>query len=173
MRLLLHTCCGPCMSGVYPVLSSENINITGYFYNPNIHPSEEFSKRIAALKDYTKAKNIGLVIDESYGQDLFDKEVIGQAGDRCENCYKLRLGETAKYASKNGFDSFSTTILISPYQKHDKVRQIGEEMAKDYGIIFYYRDFRPYYKDSVIASKQMGLYRQKHCGCYKSLEERN
>jgi hypothetical protein len=106
-----------------------------------------------------------------FDPELFDKEVMARTGDRCENCYRLRLGETAKYAKNNGFDSFSTTILISPYQKHELVRKVGEELSKSYGIIFFYRDFRADYKSSIVASKQMRMYRQKYCGCSKSIEE--
>jgi hypothetical protein len=82
------------------------------------------------------------------------------------------MDKTAKYAKANGFEAFSTTILISPYQKHEKVKQIGEEIAKKYGIIFHYIDLRPHYKGSIALSKQMKLYRQKYCGCYLSQRER-
>jgi len=168
MKLLLHTCCGPCLSGVHPVLVPEQFDMTAFFYNPNIHPEEEHAKRIGSFINYSDANRIKTVINDEYGRDLFEKEVIGRKGDRCENCYRLRLGETAKYAKNNQFDSFSTTILISPYQKHDLLKKVGEDLSKEYGIIFYYKDFRPFYKNSIMLSRQLGLYRQKYCGCYKS-----
>jgi len=165
--MLLHVCCGPCLSGVFPVLQNEEINVTAYFFNPNIQPQEELGKRIGALVAYAGARKINTIINEEFNSDAFEKEV-DCGDDRCANCYRMRLNETARYAKANGFNTISTTLLLSPYQKHEKIREIGEVAARDYGIIFHYRDFRPYYKDSVLNSKSMGLYRQKYCGCGKS-----
>jgi len=167
-KLLLHTCCAPCLSGTNEALSSEGFNITGYFYNPNIHPEDEHARRIEALKKYSELKKFNSIIIDGYDIDLFNKEAVDRSGDRCVNCYRFRLESTAKHAAANDFDCFSTTLLLSPYQKHDMIRMAGEDVSGKYGIEFYYRDFRPFYGGSVRISKEMGLYRQKYCGCYLS-----
>jgi len=163
MTLLLHTCCGPCLSGVFPALQDDGLDITAFFFNPNIHPKEELERRIGAFVEYTASKKIKAVIKEE-----FERSIADPPGERCAECYRVRLRETARYAKANRFKKISTTLLISPYQDHEKIKEIGEAMAEEYGIIFYYRDFRPFYKDSVLHSKSMGLYRQKYCGCEKS-----
>ena len=167
-KLLLHTCCAPCLSGTNEALSSEGFDITGYFYNPNIHPTDELNRRIEALKLYSELKKFNAIIIDSYDIDLFKKEVVDRSGDKCLNCYMLRLEATACHAKKNGYDLFSTTLLLSPYQKHDMIRMAEEDVSGKYGIEFYYRDLRPFYGGSVRISKEMGLYRQKYCGCYLS-----
>lgn len=173
MKLLLHSCCAPCLSGTQKALSGEDMDMTIFFFNPNIHPEQEFKKRIDALKNYTEQMALKPVIFGDYDMELFEREVMSKPGDRCRNCYELRLRETARYACMNGYDAFSTTILISPHQKHDLVKQLGEELAREYNTVFYYKDLRPYYKDSVSISKEMGIYRQKYCGCYISKEQRH
>ncbi len=168
-KLLLHVCCAPCLSGTDKALADKDFCITGYFYNPNIHPEVEFNKRLDALKTYSNAKSFLTIVDVTYNIGMFDREVIDKPGDRCENCYRLRLDRTARYAADNKFDQFSTTLLLSPYQKHDKLKTIGEDMSRKYGVEFYYQDLRPHYHESITISKQMGLYRQKYCGCRLSL----
>jgi len=172
-KMLLHICCAPCLSGVNEALLSEGFDITGYFYNPNIHPEEELARRIEALKKYSELKKFNSIIIDGYDIGLFNKEAVDRSGDRCSNCYRLRLDATAKHAVDNGFDLFSTTLLLSPYQKHGIIRELGENVARKYGIEFYYRDLRRFYKGSVRISKEMGLYRQKYCGCYLSREARD
>jgi hypothetical protein len=151
----------------------EGLDVTGYFYNPNIHPNDELIRRVDALKEYSNIKGLSTVIIDDYDMELFEKEVVNIPGDRCVNCYKLRLGSTAKYAAVNGFDCFSTTLLLSPYQKQDMIKAVGENVSRKYGIEFYYRDMRSFYNGSVRISKEMGLYRQRYCGCYISKETAN
>ena len=172
-KLLLHTCCAPCLSGANIALAQDDLDITAYYYNPNIHPQIEFFKRIDALKRYTDIKRFNTIIVENYDFDIFESEVVGKPGDRCFNCFRLRLEATADHASRNEFDCFSTTLLLSPYQKHDMIRSAGEEASKKYGIEFYYSYMRPFYRESIKISKEMGLYRQKYCGCYLSKEKKN
>lgn len=172
-KLLLHTCCAPCLSGVDKALSGENFDVTGYFYNPNIHPQAELERRVEALKKYSSAKGISAIIIENYDIGSFEREVAGKEGDRCESCYRLRLEAAAWYAKQNKYDLFSTTLLLSPYQKHDLIKSIGEETSKKHAIGFYYKDLRPFYLESIRISKRMGLYRQKYCGCYISGGMRN
>jgi epoxyqueuosine reductase len=172
-KVLLHACCAPCLSGANASFAEDDIELTGYFFNPNIHPRDEFLKRIDALRSYSEIKKINVVINDEYGLELFDSKVVAAPGDRCVNCYRVRLEETAHHAAKNGFDGFSTTLLISPYQKHDEMKGVGEKLEEKYGIEFYYKDLRPYYQESIKISKAMGLYRQKYCGCYISKERKN
>ncbi len=167
-KLLLHTCCAPCLSGANKALMEEDLDVTSYFYNPNIHPEIEFARRVEALKKYFSAKGINAVIIEKYDIGSFEREAVDKDGDRCGNCYRMRLEAAAGYAKQNKYDFFSTTLLLSPYQKHDLIKSIGEETSKKHGIGFYYRDLRPFYIGSVRISKAMGLYRQKYCGCYIS-----
>jgi len=173
IKMLLHTCCAPCLSGMHTALLSDDVRITGYFFNPNIHPQEELENRVNALKVYSSAKKLDAVIIEEYDLDLFRKEVVDKPGERCSNCYSLRLEATAHFAKENGYECFSTTLLISPYQRHDLVKAAGIAASRKYGIGFYYDDLRGFYPDSVRISRQMGIYRQKYCGCFVSMEERN
>ena len=172
-KILLHTCCAPCSTAVLRKLHSEDFAVSGIFYNPNIHPECELDKRVEAFKKYAAKENFNVIIDDLYDIDLFTREVVNKEGDRCLNCYRMRLDRTAHCAKENEFDYFSTTISISPYQKLDLIKQAGEEMSKKHGIDFYFQDFTPLYRESIDLSKEMGLYRQKYCGCYLSIEEKN
>jgi epoxyqueuosine reductase len=170
-KLLLHACCGPCLSGADAALGKELFDTTAYFYNPNIHDESEFIKRIEGLKSYLSSKGMKSYVDERYDLEYFKKEVSEAAGDRCVRCYTVRLNKAAGFAKANRFDAFSTTLLISPYQKHEKIKEVGEAASKEYGIEFIYRDMRSFYRESVEISKTLGIYRQKHCGCYLSEQE--
>ena len=100
------------------------------------------------------------------------KNVIEDTDNRCEYCYKVRLEETAKYAKENGFDAFSTSLLISPYQNHLRIKEIGEELEEKYGIKFLYRDFRERFREGQGKARKKQIYMQKYCGCIFSEEER-
>lgn len=168
MKLLLHMCCGPC--AVYPVsvIKNENIDFEGYFYNPNIHPIEEFERRMENVKIFSEKENIKVHYSNDFRQEIWEeyKDTIEK---RCQMCYNLRLENVAKFAKENGFTAFSTTLLVSPYQKHDYIKELCEKLAKKYGIDFYYNDFRIGFREGQRKAKEMGLYRQKYCGCIKSL----
>jgi predicted adenine nucleotide alpha hydrolase (AANH) superfamily ATPase len=171
MKLLLHTCCGPCFLGVWEDLQDKNLEITNYYYNPNIYPENEYKKRLENLKIATCGKTNG-VIEAEYKPAEHAKMVVGHENDfpgRCVHCYRLRLEKTAKFAKENGFDAFSTTLLVSPYQQHEVLKQTGEELAKQFGVKFYYKDFRPYYRPGQEMAKIIPIYRQKYCGCKYSL----
>jgi len=170
MKLLLHMCCAPC--SVYPgiVLSGEGINYEGFFYNPNIHPYEEFQRRRDNVAKYGDLKGITInYIDES-DQEKWEN-FTGCAEERCSMCYFTRLEKTAQFASQHGFDAFTTTLLVSPYQKHDLIKNIAEDFSKEYNIDFYYKDFRSGFREGQRLAKEMGLYRQKYCGCIISFKE--
>ncbi len=144
MKLLLHTCCAPCSVYCIDSLREEGIEPTVYWYNPNIHPYMEYKARRDTLKEYVDMINVNAIFKEEYGLDVFCKNVINDLENRCRNyCYRVRLEQTAKYAKENGYDAICTTLLVSPYQKHDIIKEQGEEIARKYGIEFLYRDFRP------------------------------
>ena len=129
MKLLLHTCCAPCSVYCIEELRSENIEPTVYWFNPNIHPYMEYKARRDCLKEYTKSIGVNAIFEENYGLKEFCKNVINDLENRCVNyCYRVRLEQTAKFAKENGYDSFSTTLLVSPYQNHEALKQVGEEV---------------------------------------------
>lgn len=166
MKLLMHTCCAPCSVYCIDSLRKEGIEPVVYWYNPNIHPYVEYKTRRDTLKEYTKSINVNAIFEEEYGLVNFCKNVVDDLGNRCKNyCYKVRLEQTAKYAKEHGFDTITTTLLVSPYQKHDILKEQGEEIAKKYGLNFLYRDFRVGFKEGQAKAKELGLYMQKYCGC--------
>lgn len=173
MKLLLHTCCAPCSVYCIDSLRKEGIEPTVYWFNPNIHPYMEYKARRDTLKQYTNDINVNAIFEENYGLKDFCKNVIKDLGNRCSNyCYPIRLEQTAKYAKENGYDTFSTTLLISPYQNHEELIIVGEDMAKKYDIQFLYRDFRVGFREGQAKARELGLYMQKYCGCIFSEEDR-
>ena len=166
MKLLLHTCCAPCSVYCIDTLRKDGIEPTIYWFNPNIHPYMEYKTRRDTLKKYTEMINVNAIFEENYGLIDFCKNVINDLDSRCvKYCYRVRLEQTAKYAKENGYDTISTTLLISPYQKHDELKRLGEEIAKKYGLDFLYRDFRVGFKAGQQKARELGLYMQKYCGC--------
>ena len=173
MKLLLHTCCAPCSVYCIDSLRKENIEPTVYWFNPNIHPYMEYKQRRDCLKEYTKSINVEAIFEENYGLEDFCKNVVNSLETRCQDyCYPVRLEQTAKFAKENGFDAISTTLLVSPYQKHDIIKSLGETICKKYGIEFLYRDFRVGFRKGQAKAREIGLYMQKYCGCIFS-ENRN
>ena len=173
MKLLMHTCCAPCSVYCIESLRNEGIEPVLYWYNPNIHPYTEYKARRDTLKEYAKLINVKAVFEEEYGLKKFCKNVIGDLKNRCSNyCYRVRLEQTVKYAKENGFDSFTTTLFVSPYQQHEKIKEICEELAKKYEMNFVYRDFRTGFREGQAKARQLGLYMQKYCGCVFSEEDR-
>lgn len=172
MRLLLHTCCAPCSVYCIDSLRKEGIEPTIYWFNPNIHPYMEYKARRDCLKEYTKRINVDAIFEERYGLRDFCKNVVDDLDNRCKNyCYLVRLEQTAKYAKENGFDSFSTTLLVSPYQNHEALVEIANNMATKYGVEFVYRDFRIGFREGQAKARELGLYMQKYCGCVFSEEQ--
>ncbi|MDO8672060.1 MAG: epoxyqueuosine reductase QueH [Dehalococcoidia bacterium] len=173
-RILLHTCCGPCSTYTVKRLREELLAVTGFWCNPNIHPFTEHRRRLENLERFAQIVQMPLIVEEGY--DIIDylRAVAGyeREGERCLICYRLRLERTAQVASMKGFDYFGTTLLISPYQQHDSLKQIGEDMASLYGVPFYYEDYRSGFKESRNLSRELDLYRQQYCGCVFSEWER-
>lgn len=172
MKLLLHICCAPCSIMCIEKLREENISVTGFWYNINIHPYMEYKQRRDTLKEYSKMIDLNVIYKDEYGLREFTKNTINNLDNRCRYCYYSRLDEVARYAKENGYDAFCTSLLISPFQKHDLIKEVGKSLEKKYGIKFYYYDFRPYFKEGREKAKELGLYTQKYCGCVFSEEER-
>ena len=173
MKLLMHTCCAPCSVYCIEELKQEGIQPVLYWYNPNIHPYTEYKLRRDTLKEYAKNINIEVIFEEKYGLKEFCKNVIDNLEERCSNyCYKVRLEETVKYAKENGYDAFTSTLFVSPYQKHEELKKKCEELSEKYNIKFLYRDFRVGFKDGQSKARELGLYMQKYCGCIFSEEDR-
>jgi predicted adenine nucleotide alpha hydrolase (AANH) superfamily ATPase len=172
VKMLLHICCAPC--SIYPVdyLREQGVLLHGYFFNPNIHPYTEFVKRRDTLKEHAGITGLKMIFDEDYRLEEFLQRVVHREAVRCRFCYAMRLEQAARVAKKGGFDCFSTSLLVSPFQKHDLIREIGEAQGEKYGVPFYYRDFRPGYRDAAARSRELGLYRQQYCGCIFSEKER-
>ena len=171
-RLLLHTCCAPCSVYCVESLRAEGLEPVSFWYNPNIHPYQEYKARRDALTGYAEAIGLALVVRENYGLREFVRAVAGDIDSRCAHCYACRLEETARYAAQNGFTHFSTTLLVSPYQDHEAICRTAQTMADRYGVAFFYRDFRPGFRQGQSRAREMDLYMQKYCGCVFSEEER-
>ena len=177
MKLLFHCCCAPCSVQCVKTLREEGIEPELFWYNPNIHPYSEYSLRRDCLKEFAANEKLKLEMLDEYGLRLFLNAVFpnieaGGGQERCKICYKLRLEKTASFAAENGYSAFSTSLLISPYQNHKAIKNIGEETAAKYGIDFLYRDFRPLFREGQSAARAGGFYMQKYCGCVFSEEER-
>lgn len=173
MRILLHTCCGPCSTYVAKRLSDRGHEVVGYFSNPNIHPYSEHQKRLEAALAWARAAEVPLLVEDNYDLSSWVAAVGRDLANRCKVCYDLRLIPAAEKAKSQGFDAFSTTLLISPYQKHEQIKRSGEEAAASTGITFYYEDSRPYFKETYQLSRDYELYRQNYCGCIFSEYERS
>ncbi|MCI8331646.1 MAG: epoxyqueuosine reductase QueH [Clostridiales bacterium] len=172
MKLLLHTCCAPCSIQCIETLRGEGIEPTLFWYNPNIHPFTEYKMRKETLIDYAKQINASLIVRDEYGLRPFIEAVHADVENRCQVCYEMRLETAAAAAAEQGYDGFCTTLLISPYQNHELLCAVGEQMAERYGVSFVYRDFRPYFREGQNQARALGLYRQKYCGCIFSEEDR-
>jgi len=172
MKILLHVCCGPC--SIYPVdrLRQEGHQIRGYFFNPNIHPFTEFTKRLETLTEYAQKIELPVIVDDSYELEKFLRDVVFREGERCRLCYRMRLTKAAQIAKKGNFDAFTTTLLVSPFQKHELIREIATSVSLETGVPFYYQDFRSGYQEGVLKSKEEKMYRQQYCGCIFSEKER-
>jgi len=171
-RILLHTCCGPCTIVPLKTLRAQSWDVHGFFFNPNIHPYQEFERRLEALQQLAKSQGLPLIVRADYPLEDFLRQVVFREQDRCLVCYAKRLDATARLAKKSRFDAFSTTLLYSKRQKHELVSAIARDAASRYGIPFHYDDFRTGWKEGQEAAKELGLYRQQYCGCIYSEKER-
>ena len=180
-RLLLHSCCAPCSSYVLEYLSNY-FEITVFYYNPNIFPESEYTKRILEqqmLIHDMKHKYPVSFIAGNYDRERFFQiaeglEHLPEGGERCFLCYEFRLEEAARIAREAGFDYFTTTLSISPLKNADKLNELGNKVGRKYNIKYLQSDFKKKngYKRSVELSEEYGLYRQDYCGCEYSYRDR-
>ena len=174
-KLLLHTCCAPCSTHCVSELMKD-YDVTMYFYNPNIHPFGEFERRLENARIVGKELGVPVVEAEYEPEDWlelikgFEEEPEG--GRRCKICFSMRLKETARYAKENGFNTFTTTMTISPHKDAALINSLGEGWSKKYKIAWVHSDFKKKdgFKKSGEMSKKMGLYRQNYCGCFYSVK---
>jgi predicted adenine nucleotide alpha hydrolase (AANH) superfamily ATPase len=152
-------------SGVKPTL---------FFYNPNIHPYQEYQRRLEGLRQLAEIRGLPVIVESGYELEEFLGQIAANPkfGVRCETCYRVRLEKTARKAKELGFDTFSSTLLISPYQNRELLCKIGGELAREYGLTFMDEDFRPGFRQSQAMAKEYGLYRQGYCGCIYSEKDR-
>ena len=171
-RVLMHTCCAPCSLSCIEPLRGEGIEPVAFWYNPNIHPWKEYEARRECLEAYAPTIGMDLIIDENYGLKDFVRAVAPDIEHRCAYCYSIRLEETARFAAANGFDAFTSTLLASLYQDHDGIARAAEHFAREYGVTFLYRDFRPNFREGNRRARELGFYMQKYCGCVFSEQDR-
>lgn len=179
-RLLLHSCCAPCSSYCLEYLS-RHFSITVLYYNPNISPHGEFTKRAEEqrrlISEMTVKNPVELVVDDYDPNDFFSAvkglEDCKEGGERCFVCYRLRLERAARYAAENDFDFFCSTLSISPLKNAQKLNEIGEELSEIYKVKNLPNDFKKKggYLRSIELSREYGLYRQNYCGCVFSKRE--
>ena len=182
--LLLHMCCGPC--SCYPVkkLRADGIEPVGYFFNPNIHPYQEWHQRLKTAKEFAEKVGMQIHTVEHYQLRDYLSRVMNVVDDedtikfsdghhaRCRICYAWRLLETAKFAAENNFKAWSSTLFYSIHQNHELMKSTAEKIAQQIGVKFYYEDFRVGWQEGIDISHELELYRQNYCGCIFSEEER-
>jgi epoxyqueuosine reductase len=171
-KVLIHICCAHCGAYTVKYWRHQGYEPTGFWYNPNIHPYTEHQSRREAVEKLAQQTNIPLVISEGYDMPEYFRRVAGQETERCGHCFDIRLSKTAAAAKEKGFDGFTTTLLISPHQKHELIKETGDRVAGETGVPFFYADLRKRYSDSRHITKPMDLYRQQYCGCIYSEVER-
>jgi epoxyqueuosine reductase len=172
MELLLHCCCGPCAAGSLPQFIEQGYQPFCYFNNPNIHPYQEQQMRRQAFRSLMEHEALPYVITDGYPLEDWLARVAFDPMSRCAYCYERRLTAVAAEAVSRGIKRFSTTLLISPYQNHDLIRETGEWIAAKQGLEFIYLDLRPGFRAGQQKARDMGLYMQKYCGCIYSEKER-
>jgi len=161
-KLLLHVCC--CHCAAYSIVHwAQAFTVTAFWYNPNIAPIDEYHNRLNAMRTYAEIKGLELI--EMQSTELPENTVSYPGLQRCSQCFHIRLLQTAQFAKQNAFDSFSTSLLISPHQEHPLLREIGEKVSKEVGITFAYEDLRQFYSKSRGITGPLKLYRQQYCGC--------
>ncbi len=179
-RLLLHSCCGPCSSSVLEYLT-RFFRVTLLWYNPNIYPQEEFDRRLQAQK--LLLERMGLtdavpVLQIPRDSDVWYEAVRGlerepEGGNRCTECFRLRLRETAKIAAENKFDCYCSTLTLSRHKDPIRINALGEQYAKEFGIVWLPSEFKK--RGGELRSKQLceqyGIYRQNYCGCEFSVRK--
>jgi len=172
VRILLHTCCGPCALFPLRQLRLAGHDVTGFFYNHNIHPYQEYTRRRDAVVQMAEQEQLPLIMRDDYELEVFLAHVASEPEKRCSYCYASRLRAAAQAAAEGGFEAFTASLLYSRYQKHEEIKALGEQIGREFGVVFYYQDFRSGWQEGIKLSKELGLYRQQYCGCIYSEKER-
>ena len=172
MKVLLHICCAPCANRPLADLQAQGHDVTGFWYNPNIHPFTEYRARRNTVREYLAEIGVPLIEQNDYALCPFVRAVAEDIAHRCVKCYEMRLFETARTAKEQGFDAFTSSLFISPYQNHSLMMEVAQRASEEYGVQFLYQDFRPLFKDGQDFAREHGFYMQKYCGCVFSEEER-
>ncbi|MFC1954979.1 epoxyqueuosine reductase QueH [Chloroflexota bacterium] len=170
--VLIHVCCAHCAAYTVDHWRQNGYEVDALWHNPNIHLYTEHQHRLEGMQSLAKEINLPLTVSDGYDMIEYFRRVAGDESQRCQYCFDLRLAKTAETACQVGFDAFTTTLLISPHQKHDLLRKIGSKLAEEKGIEFLYADLRKHYSDSRHLTKPLNLYRQQYCGCVYSEWER-
>jgi predicted adenine nucleotide alpha hydrolase (AANH) superfamily ATPase len=172
MTTLLHICCGPCATATIQHWRESGRDVAGFFFNPNIHPLLEFRRRLTGARDLTTSRDVKLAEDLTYDPAVWFSRVAVQGEERCSACIGWRLQRTAEEAARAGYEAFTTSLAISPWQDHQAIEKEGRRAAEAHGVEFLYEDLRPQYRQSRELARRAGLYRQKYCGCVLSEWER-
>ncbi len=172
MNILLHICCAPCANRPLALLQEQGHEVTGFWYNPNIHPFTEYRSRRNTVREYLAEIGVELIEQNDYALRPFVRAVAEDISHRCVKCYEMRLFETARTAKEQGFDAFTSSLFISPYQNHSLMMEVAQRAAEEYGVQFLYEDFRPLFREGQDFAREHGFYMQKYCGCVFSEEER-
>ena len=172
MKVLLHICCAPCANRPLALLQEQGHDVTGFWYNPNIHPFTEYRSRRNTVREYLSQIGVPLIENNDYALRPFVRAVAEDIAHRCAKCYEMRLFETARAAKEQGFDAFTSSLFISPYQNHSLMMEVAQRAAEEYGVLFLYEDFRPLFREGQDFAREHGFYMQKYCGCVFSEEER-
>jgi len=172
MKVLLHICCAPC--AIYPLetLRSSGVAVDGYFFNHNIHPYQEYRRRLETVQEYASRVQLNLVCHDEYRLEEFLAATAALPEERCRYCYVSRLDRAARTAAELGYDTFTSSLLYSRYQQHEVIRQEGKQAGERYGVRFLYDDYRVGWQQGIARSKELGLYRQQYCGCIYSEKDR-
>ncbi|BAS31651.1 epoxyqueuosine reductase QueH [Dehalococcoides mccartyi] len=171
-KLLLHGCCAHCTAYSFKYWQEQGFEVSVYWYNPNIHPFTEHQNRLEAMVKLSQELSFELVTEPLYQMAEYFKKVAEKSDERCRTCFDMRLGQTAVYAARYGYEYFSSSLFISPHQKHQEAVFSAEAFAKETGVKFAYADLRKRYSDSRHITKPLDLYRQQYCGCIYSEYER-
>lgn len=182
MKLLLHACCGPCSLEPVRLLRAAGVEPVIFYANSNIHPAEEYARRLATLRTWAQREALD-VVEGGYDPDRWER-TAGRIGDamaetaaspndssadrrsaRCRACYRLRFREAAAYAAANGYDGLGTTLTVSPYQYTDVIHEELDRAADDAGVRALFEDYRPHYREATRRSREADMYRQNYCGC--------
>lgn len=176
MKILLHMCCGPCSCFPVQRLRELGYEPVGYFFNPNIHPYKEWMHRLETAREFADKVNMPIIVDDNYQlREFLGRALAAEkaaANGRCQMCYTWRLQQAAKFAKENGYETFTSSLFVSPYQQHEVMKKTAENFATAEGIELFYEDFRPGWQEGVARSMDLELYRQPYCGCIFSEEER-